>query len=75
MRLEEALDGRDFLGGSQFGLADIPTGTNLYRLFGMGLEWPPVPRVEAWYERLKERPAYREHVMIPFQDLKGRTSF
>ncbi|MEP3112993.1 glutathione S-transferase family protein [Nisaea sp.] len=75
VRLDEALDGRDFLGGSQFGLADIPAGTNLYRLFGMDLDWPAVPRVAAWYERLKERPAYREHVMIPFQDLKGRTRF
>jgi len=75
IRLEEALDGCDFLGGSQFGLADIPAGTHLYRLFGMDLEWPDVPRVEAWYERLKDRSAYQEHVMIPFQSLKGRTSF
>ena len=74
-RLDDALDGRDFLGGTRLGLADIPAGTHLYRLFGMDLERPSVPRVEAWYERLQERPAYREHVMIPFQDLKGRTSF
>ncbi|WP_350057250.1 glutathione S-transferase C-terminal domain-containing protein [Nisaea sp.] len=74
-RLDDALDGRDFLGGTQPGLADIPAGTHLYRLFGMDLERPSVPRVAAWYERLQERPAYQEHVIIPFQDLKGRISF
>lgn len=74
-RLDDALEGRDFLGGSSLGLADIPAGTHLYRYFGMDLERPALPRVEAWYDRLQERPAYREHVMIPFQDLKGKTSY
>jgi glutathione S-transferase len=36
------------------------------------LERPKLPNVEAWYARLKDRPAYREHVMVSFQDLKGR---
>jgi len=31
--------------------------------------------VEAWYGRLKERPAYRQHVMIPFGDLRGRLAY
>ena len=25
-----------------------------------------LPNIGAWYERLSERPAYREHAMIPF---------
>lgn len=74
-QIEAALEGRPYLGGERLGLADIPVGTHLYRFFGMDLERPHLPRVEAWYERLSERPAYREHVMIPFQDLKGKTSF
>jgi glutathione S-transferase len=31
--------------------------------------------VLAWYGRLCERPAYREHVMRPFDELRGRTTF
>ncbi|MBO6559014.1 MAG: glutathione S-transferase [Nisaea sp.] len=74
-RLDEALKGRDYLGGACLGLGDIPAGTHLYRYFGMDLDRPALPHVEAWFERLQERPAYREHVMIPFQNLKGKTSY
>ena len=28
--------------------------------------------VERWYDALKERPAYRAHVMLPFGELAGR---
>ena len=52
-------------------MADIPAGTTLYRYFEMEIERPVLPRVEAWYARLKDRPAYRQHVMIPFDDLCG----
>jgi glutathione S-transferase len=31
--------------------------------------------VRAWYARLCERPAYREHVMISFEELRGRLAF
>jgi len=47
----------------------------LYRYFELEIERPSLPRVEAWYDRLSSRPAYREHVMIPFDDLKGRLAF
>jgi glutathione S-transferase len=56
-------------------LADIPIGTHLYRYFELDLERPSLPKVEAYYDRLRTRPAYREHVMIPFEDLKGRLSY
>jgi hypothetical protein len=36
---------------------------------------PPLPNVEAWYQRLQERPAYRKHVMIPFGELQGRLDY
>jgi glutathione S-transferase len=28
--------------------------------------------VERWYQTLQQRPAFREHVMIPFEELRGR---
>jgi glutathione S-transferase len=73
--LDAHLAGRPFLAGDAFGLGDIPAGTVLYRYFGMGLETPSVPHVRAWYARLAERPAYREHVMMPFDDMYGRLAY
>ena len=59
----------------RFTMADIPAGTTLYRYFGLDLERPHIPNVEAWYQRLTARPAYREHVMVPFADLRGRPEY
>ena len=61
--------------GENLSLADITVGTTLYRYFNLEIERPNVPNVEAWYARLKVRPAYRDHVMIPFDDLYGRLDF
>lgn len=74
-QLDRALAERPWLGGDRFGLADIPAGTNLFRYYGVAVERPWVPRVEAWYRRLQQRPAYREHVMLPFGHLYGRLDY
>ena len=73
--VDELLKGRDFLLGAELSLADITLGTHLYRYFALDIERPPLPRVEAWYRRLRERPAYRDHVMVPFEALKGRLDY
>ena len=73
--LDRELADRPYLGGERFGLADIPAGLNLFRYFGIPIERPSVPNVEAWYRRMQERPAYREHVMLPFDHLFGRLAF
>ncbi|MBV8420852.1 MAG: glutathione S-transferase [Hyphomicrobiales bacterium] len=70
--LDEVLAARPFLAGASFSLADIPAGTSLYRYFELDIERPNVPNVTAWYARLRERPAYRQHVMVPFAELRGR---
>ncbi|EOD8830736.1 TPA: glutathione S-transferase [Pseudomonas aeruginosa] len=62
--LDRALDGREFLGGEKFTLADVHVGTVIYRYLELDIERPSVPNVEAWYRRLQDRPSYREHVMI-----------
>ncbi|HKU96057.1 MAG TPA: glutathione S-transferase [Vineibacter sp.] len=76
-RLDSVLATRPFLCGDQLSLADIPAGTSLYRYFELDLEIerPDVPHVVAWYQRLQERPAYREHVMVPFGELRGRLDY
>lgn len=73
--LDRHLAGRDFVAGDALTFGDIPAATQLYRYFELEIDRPALPHVEAWYERLKSRPAYREHVMVPFDDLKGRLAF
>jgi glutathione S-transferase len=73
--LDGMLAHRQFLCGNTLTLADIPAGTSLYRYFELEMERPSVPNVEAWYQRLQERHAYREQVMIPFNELRGRLDY
>jgi glutathione S-transferase len=73
--LDRHLAGRSFLAGSTLTIGDIAAGAQLYRYFELEIDRPDLPNVEAWYDRLKDRPAYREHVMVPFDDLKGKLSF
>lgn len=63
--LDAHLTGRDYVTGASFTMGDIPLGATAYRWFQLGIEGPPLPNVRAWHERLSERPAFREHVMLP----------
>ena len=71
-QFEKQLDGRRFLLGDTITLADIPAGAMLYRYFELEIERLSLSNVERWYDALKERPAYRAHVMVPFGELAGR---
>ncbi|WP_031358841.1 glutathione S-transferase family protein [Caballeronia sordidicola] len=73
--LDRVLAERPFIAGDSLSLGDIAAGSNLYRYFELDIKRPDVPNVEAWYERLKLRPAFREHVMVPFDELFGRLTF
>jgi glutathione S-transferase len=71
-KLDRLLEGRPFLLRDALTLADITAGTSLYRYFELEIERPALPQVERWYRTLQQRAAYREHVMIPFEELRGR---
>ena len=73
--LDRVLSERPLLAQDQLNLADIVIGTHLYRYFELDIDRPHLPNVETWYLRLRERPAYRENVMIPFDDLRGRLDY
>jgi glutathione S-transferase len=73
--VEHQLADNMFLAGERLSLGDIPLGASLYRYFSLDIERPALPSIEGWYERLASRPAYQEHVMVPFGDLKGRLAF
>lgn len=64
--LDHYLEGRQFIVGDDLTMGDIPLGAIMYRYYNLSIERPSLPNIEAWYTRLKEREAYRTHVMIPF---------
>jgi glutathione S-transferase len=74
-KLDRLLEGRSFLLGDALTLADITAGTSLYRYFELEIERPPLPQVERWYRTLQGRAAFRDHVMIPFDELRGRLDY
>ncbi|TAJ23060.1 MAG: glutathione S-transferase, partial [Nitrospirae bacterium] len=50
-----------FVAGAGFTLADIPIGLSVNRWFLTPIERPSFPAVDAYYERLSARPAFRKH--------------
>lgn len=74
-KLDAHLAYQPYLAGTTFSMAEIPCATSLYRYFEMGVSVPLLPNLMAWYERLTKRQAYREHIMTPFEELRGRLTF
>jgi glutathione S-transferase len=62
--LNDQLADRDFVTGATLTMGDIPMGTYALRWFSFPIERPSLPHLEAWYARLRQRPAYRSHVML-----------
>lgn len=74
-KLERLVEDQPFLLGDALSLADITAGTSLYRYFELEIDRPALPAVERWYRTLQQRPAFRSHVMIPFEELRGRLDY
>jgi len=60
---DKVLSKQPYLSGDELGMGDIPLGSFIYAWFEMPIERPPLPGLEAWYERLKARAAYQKAVM------------
>lgn len=68
--VEARLAQHAYLCGTQLSLADIPTGIQTHRWFNVpfddvGYRRPEMPNLKSWYERLTQRKAFQETVMIP----------
>lgn len=50
-----------FVVGRDFTLADVVVGLSTHRWFSTPIERPALAHVEAYYERLSERPGFMEH--------------
>ncbi len=66
---------QSFLLGETLSLADITAGPSLYRFFELEIERPPLTAVERRYPTLQQRSPFRGHVMIPFEELRGRLDY
>lgn len=60
-----------FLAGADFTLADIQLGHILFRYYDIDIPRAALPHLRRYYERLCQRPAYRDHVMISYEVLRA----
>jgi glutathione S-transferase len=61
--LNDALAGRNYVAGADFSMGDIPLGVFVHRWFSIPMQRADMPNVAAWYARLRQRPAFIEHVV------------
>lgn len=60
-----------FLAGDAFSLADIQFGHVLYRYYDIDVVRKSLPRLRAYYENIALRPAFQEHVMVSYEELRA----
>lgn len=63
--VEAAVAKRPYMAGAAFTMGDIPMGVALHRWFLLPIERPNYPHLAAYYERLKQRPAFQQHCAAP----------
>jgi glutathione S-transferase len=68
--LDGVLTSRPYILGDRLTVADIAAGGLMYRYFTLPIARPSLPNVEAWYGRLQQRAAYRDHVMIDYSAMR-----
>ena len=62
--LDHHLADSAFVGGENLSIADIPVGIMVYRWFTLEIERMELPSLNRWYQKLTDRPAYKDAVMI-----------
>ncbi|MGD1926077.1 MAG: glutathione S-transferase family protein [Paracoccaceae bacterium] len=59
-----------WLAGEDFTFADLWTGHLLYRYNVLNFDKAATPNLDSYYQRLTQRPAFAEHVMVSFEPLR-----
>jgi glutathione S-transferase len=62
--LDAALADQMYVAGP-FSMGDIPIGAEVQRWMRLPMERPKLPNLEAWFDRLCARPAFKKHVDLP----------
>lgn len=65
--LDDHLQEHEYVAGHSLTVGDVALGSTIYRWLTLDIDRPPLPNLEAWHGRLETRPAYREHVMVPYR--------
>ena len=65
--LDAHLEDRDYVAGDALTVGDVALGPTIYRWLTLEIDRPALPNLQAWHDRLSERPPYREHVMVPYR--------
>jgi glutathione S-transferase len=68
---EQRLAASPFLAGDHLTPADIQLGHVLYRYFDIDIPRADRPGLHRYYTALTRRPAFREHVMVSYEELKA----
>ena len=65
--LDQHLEGRDYMEGGVFTLADLVLGAYARRWFGLDaqIDRPALPNLERWYAQVGERAGFRQYVAAP----------
>ena len=63
--LDAHFEGKTFIMGDVFTVADIALGCVAYRWYALDIEHADLPSFNTWYERLMERPGFATNVMMP----------
>jgi glutathione S-transferase len=65
-RLDGHLADNDFVAGESFSMGDIPVGATVHRWLELpGVERAELAHLRSWQARLRARPGFRAHVMLP----------
>lgn len=67
---EARLSRTAFLASDDLTVADIQFGHVLFRYFDIAIERPEHPAIRRYFDDLSARSAFREHVMVPYDELR-----
>ena len=70
--LEAQLGNDPYVTGADFTLADVVIGHVLFRYFDIDILRKARPIIEAYYQRLQARSAFRDRVMVSYEPLRAK---
>ncbi|MEM7670623.1 MAG: glutathione S-transferase family protein [Pseudomonadota bacterium] len=68
--LEDRIGQGAFMNGPELCWADMVVGHLLYRYYTVDFDRAATPNLDAYYQRLTERPAFVEHAMVSYEPLR-----
>ena len=70
LALEDRIGNGPWMAGDNFTFADLWIEHLLYRYNVLNFDKAETPNIDAYYQRLTQRPAFARHVMVSFESLR-----